>query len=360
MFIRISARRLLGAGLLCSSLLLIAAAPPAPRVTPTPQPYATPPPSPTAQPTTTPSARPTPLFLSEGPQVLIYPFDVQGGMDPRIGMAIAQILAQEMTAAGGIIVAPVPQNVKRPDFQDNARAAHADFYISGYVTPVGDRASVVEQVVLVDSGIILFSQTAQVSSVADVASQSLSARAQILAFVDRGDEEVQTQPSATPAPSATNGAKVPISGIGSIVDSVFKHKSSATPAQSATASVKPTRGVIVAPVAATGTVAPGDLDNALRELYFSMNRHFTTQMTNVTDAVSQSADAICGSNRDNTIATGTLEEQPVHHGRQIVFTLHVYTCFGAPLENEVGKGGSIKSAVDAATTAYAAAHPDNS
>jgi hypothetical protein len=345
---RISPRRLLGASLLCSSLLLIAAAPPAPRATPSP--------APSVAATTTP----TPLFLSQSPEVMVYPFDVQGGIDPRIGMAIAQILAQEMIAAGGINVPPVPQSVKRPDFLDNARAAHADFYISGYVTPVGDRASVVEQVVSVDSGVILFSQTAQVAGVADVASQSLMARSEILAFVNRGNEEVQTQPSATPAPSATNGAKVPISGIGSIVDSVFKHKGGAAPKPSPTASLKPARGVIVAPVAAAGTVAPGDLDNALRELYFAMNRHFTTQITGVTDDVTQSADAICGANRDNTIATGTLEEQPAHRGRQIVFTLRVYTCFGASLEHETGKGSSIKSAVDAAAAAYATAHPDNS
>ena len=37
------------------------------------------------------------------------------------------------------------------------------------------------------------------------------------------------------------------------------------------------------------------------------------------------------------------------HGKQnVTFNLAVYTCFGAPLEREVGKGSSIKSAVDAA------------
>ncbi len=50
------------------------------------------------------------------PVVMVYPFDVQTGADPQIGMAIAQILAQEMAAAGGINVPPVPQGVKRADF----------------------------------------------------------------------------------------------------------------------------------------------------------------------------------------------------------------------------------------------------
>jgi hypothetical protein len=101
---------------------------------------------------------------------MVYPFDVQTGADPRLGQAIAQILAQEMVAAGEISVPPVPQGVKRANFLENARAARADFYISGYVTPVGESAAVVEQVVSVESGVILFSQTAQVTSVADVAS----------------------------------------------------------------------------------------------------------------------------------------------------------------------------------------------
>lgn len=294
------------------------------------------------------------------PIVVVYPFDVQTGVDPRLGQAIAQILSQEMTAAGGINVLPVPANVKRTDFLTNARTNRADFYISGYVTPVGDHASVVEQVVSTDSGVILFSQTAQVQTVADVASQSLLARQQILAFVGRGTENVGTQPANTPAPTSTNGAQVPIQGLGSIVSSVFKHKGARTPAPGPV--TKPSRGVIVAPLAASGSVVAADLSSATHELFYSLNTHFTAQMTGVvTSNVAKSSDAICGSNRDNTIATGTLAETPPHHGKfQATFDLVVYTCFGAVLATATGKGGTIKSAIDAAVTAYAADHPDNS
>ena len=332
---KISLRRFLGLLLVCSSLTFaIAAAPPPP------VPIATPP------------------SLEQTPVVLVYPFDVQTGADPRIGTAIAQILAQEMTAAGGISVPPVPQGIKRANFLDNARTSKADFYISGYVTPVGDSAAVVEQVVSVDSGVILFSQTAQVSSVADVASQSLLARTEILTFLGRGTQNVQTQASNTPAPSSTNGARVPIQGIGSIVNSVFKHKGGHTPTPVAV--VKPSRGVIVAPVTASSPVASADITSASNELYFAFNTRFNTQLTAVTSPVAQSTDAICGSNRDNTIATGMLAQATPAHGKpQISFTLTVYTCFGAMLAREVGKGTSIKNAVDAAVAAYATAHPDN-
>ena len=183
------ARRIAGLILACSLLGFVVAA------TPSPQP--------SAQPT------PPPSSLEQLPVVLVYPFDVQTGADPRIGTAIAQILGQEMVAAGGITVLPIPAGVKRPSFLDNARASKADFYISGYVTPVGESAAVVEQVVSVESGVILFSQTAQVSSVADVASQSLLARTQILAFVGRETQNVGTQTANTPAPTSSNGAQVP-------------------------------------------------------------------------------------------------------------------------------------------------------
>jgi TolB-like protein len=327
--------RFLAPVLLCSWVALTAATPPAPPTTP-------------------------PAAAGQMPVVMVYPFEVQTGADPKLGIAIAQILAQEMTAAGGISVPPVPQNVKRADFLEQAHAAHADFYISGYVTPVGDTAAVVEQVVSVESGVILFSQTAQVSSVADVASQSLLARSQILAFVGRGTQNVQAQAANTPAPTSTNGAQLPLRGIASIVDSVFKHRASSTPSPGPV--TKPSRGVIVAPVSASGAIASADLTSAMRELYFAFNRHFNTEMTSLTTSdVAHSADQICGANRDNTVASGTLQEAATHHGRQdVTFNLAVYTCFGATLDREVGKGSSVKSAVDAAVAAYAEAHPDNS
>jgi hypothetical protein len=325
--------------------MLIAAASPSP----SPKPALPPAPSPSP---------PLPSFLSQAPSVVVYPFDVQGGVDPRIGMAIAQILSQQMIAAGQITVLPVPEHIARKDFQNYARDQNADFYISGYVTPIGAVASVVEQVVSVESGVILFSQTAEVTSVADVASQALQARAQILAFVGRGTQNIQSQSGNTPAPSSSNGTQVKLGGLSGIVDSVFHHKGGASP--SPTPVVKPARGLIVAPVSASGDVAASDVANATNELYFAANRHFNAQMTSVRSSVAQTADAICGASRDNTIATGTLVERSVKHGRETLFTLQIYTCFGAVLATETGKGSSVKSAVDAAIAAYVADHPDNS
>lgn len=342
-------RLLVTLALFVSSVALAAAAAP-------------PTPGPTVSQTPAPRVSPTPFTAPNNAAtavVLIYPFDVQTGVDPKIGFAIASILAQEMATAGGLNVLPVPVGVKRADFLETARTQHADFYIGGYVTPVGDSAAVVEQVVSVDSGVILFSQTAQVQSVADVASQSLLARAQILAFVGRGTQSIDTRSTSTPAPTSTNGAQMQIHGLSSIVDSVFHHKGAAAPTP--TPAVKPDRGVIVAPITATGSFASSDLANATNELFFAMQRHYRVQMAPATANVAQSTDAICGANRDNTVAGGTLAQNVPKHGRtEIVFTLSIYTCFGALLDRAVGKGATFKSAVDAGVAAYATAHPDNS
>jgi hypothetical protein len=349
-------RHLFGVLLLCSSIALIAVVPPSGGVagatpTPTPLPLLTPAPAATAGIGT--------------PSLVIYPFDVQGGMDKKIGVAMAQITAQQISAAGGINVAPVPDDVTRANFLANARTLKTDYYISGYVTPVGEIAAVVVQLVAVDSGIIIYSQTAQVQTVADVASQALVERDAILVNAHPGSRNAVAEASSTPAPTSTNGANMKLNGISGIVDSVFGKHAKASPkpgsGPGSTPLPKPPRGVIVARVSGPANLA-GDLTNATSYLYTALNHFYTTQMTGVTENIAQSADGICGTNRDNTIATGSLAEKKSggrHSKAQVAFTLTIYTCFGAQLYQEIGTADSIDKAIIAAVAAYATAHPDN-
>jgi hypothetical protein len=346
-------RRLFGVLLLCSSVAFLAAAPPStlPATTPTPLPLLLP--AATAAPNNNAS-----------PVVIIYPFEVQGGMDQKIGLAMAQITAQEMSAAGGITIAGVPTGIIRASFLDNARTQKADYYISGYVTPVGDIAAVVIQLVAVDSGIIIYSQTAQVATVADVASQALVERDAILVSAHPGSRQSVAEGKGTPAPTATNGASMNVAGLGGIVDSVFgKHpKASPKPGAGATPIPKPARGVIVSAVTGSPDLA-AQFTNATSFLYTSLNKYYTAQMTGVTGDVSKSADAICGTNRNNTIATGTLAPAvPAnkHAKPQVVFTLSIYTCFGAKLDQQIGTADNANKAIATAVMLYQTAHPDNS
>jgi hypothetical protein len=344
-------RRLFGVLLLCSSVALLAMAPPgsaAPGATPTPLPLLTPAPAATAGAGT--------------PVVVIFPFDVQGGMDQKVGVAMAQITAQEMAAAGDITISGVPTGIPRSGFLENARTAKADYYISGYVTPVGDIAAVVIQLVAVDSGIIIYSQTAQVATVADVASQALVERDAILVNAHPGKRESVAQTSSTPVPTSTNGANMNVAGLGGIVDSVFGKHPKATPKPGSTPVVKPVRGVIVSRVTGPADLS-GDFTNATSYLYTALNGYYAAQMTGVTSNVAQSADAICGTNRNNTIAAGSLAEiKPAgkHAKPQVAFTLSIYTCFGAQLDQQIGTADSIDKAITAAVAAYVKGHPDNS
>jgi len=52
-----------------------------------------------------------------------------------------------------------------------ARRLAADYYVAGFISPLGEGVSVVEQVVGTGSGIVLFSSSAQLSTYADAAGQ---------------------------------------------------------------------------------------------------------------------------------------------------------------------------------------------
>jgi hypothetical protein len=353
-------RRLFGVLLLCSAIALVAAAPSgavtlaAASPTPTPLPLLTPAPAATSGTIGT-------------PVVVIYPFEVQGGgMDQKIGVAMAQITAQEMSAAGGISIAGVPTGIARADYLEKAREQKADYYLSGYVTPVGDIAAVVIQLVAVDSGIIIYSQTAQVATVADVASQALVERDAILVSAHPGGRQSVAESKGTPAPTSTNGTSMNVAGLGGIVDSVFGKHGKASPkpgsGPSPTPLPKPARGVIVSQVTGTPDFS-AQTSSATGYLYTALNHYYAAQMTGVTGDVAKSADSICGTNRNNTIATGALATATPaakHAKPQVTFTLSIYTCFGAKLDQQVATADTVVKAIASAVMLYQTAHPDNS
>ena len=344
---RSAVRRLFGVILLCSSLALIGAAPP-------PHPHAS------ASPAPAPAAT---AFVNSDPTVIVYPFEASGAMQPNVGVAVAQIFSQQFETSGGLSVLPVGQGIKRDQYLNHARDLHADYYISGYLTPIGNGAAVVEQVVSVSSGIIITSQTAQIYSVPDVASQAQSARTVILAYAHPGTTDINNNDQkATPAPTSTNGSSVSIGGLGNIVNSLFKggKGKNVAAAPAATPIVKPSRGVIIARV--TGTASGGLLTTATDTLSRLMDTRFHTKLTNVATSadVAKSADSICGADRNNTIATGTLTTEKQGRNQQNVFTLNVYTCFGAQLYTTTQKDEKLSNAITTAVQAYVTDHPDNS
>jgi hypothetical protein len=335
-------RRLLGLLLLCAAIGLMGATPP-PLITPTPVP------------TRAPGAAGQPV-------VVVYPFNVPSDVNPQTGAAIAQIYAQVLSQSGGLTVLAIPDQIKREDYGKYAHAKGADYYISGYLQPIGDSAAIVAQIYDVTGEISVYSTTTQVTSVQDIASQGLTARTVILRAAGLDQPELAVGAANTPTPSATNGAST---SLNNVLGGIFHGKSKGSPkpgaSHSPTPPPKPARATIVAHV--SGTVPANVLATSTNELYTALNKTFTTSLTAAafTDPAHQ-ADGICGTNRNNVIASGVLGAQHIgglHAHEHYTFTLNVYTCFGGVLATYTNDDNDYKKAIDAAVESYVTDHPDN-
>ncbi len=344
-------RRTFGLILLCSSLALIAAAPPSPKPAALPK----------ASPTFAPVSVPTPAAIT--PTVVVYPFETPTDVDVRTGAAIAQIYTQVMSQAGGLNVLPIPQKIKREDWAKYAHSQRADYYVSGFVQPIGSGAAIVARVVDANTEIAVYSATTQIQSVPDIASQALTARTVVLqaAGVDRPN--VVTQNSPTPAPgSSGKGAEYNVTNVLDKVSGLFKGRSKNVAAgPTPTPLVKPAMSVIVARL--TGNATAGEISEATDDLFRAMNANYKTSMTRANASnVAKEADSICGTNRQNTIASGVLNSTRIggiHTHNSYTFTLNVYTCFGAVLYTNTQTNDDKRKAINDAVAAYEKDHPDN-
>jgi hypothetical protein len=345
-----SVRRVFALVLLCLSAALAGAAP---RPTPAPKATSTPTPAPTASPV---PQHPTPL-------VVVFPFETSSDIKPDVGNRAAQLFAQEMNSAGGVDALQGPPTIKRANYLQYARSVNGDYYVSGYMTPLGEGVSLVEQVVSTQSGTIVYGVTAQIASFQDAATQAISVRDAITqreqSIADQY-QNAQTSATATPAPSK-NQANLTAQSFSDIAG-LFKRRGGKDATPPPTAVAKPAKGVIL--VRVNGRLPAGNLTQATSQLYSSLNQFYNVRMSNAPGYnLAREADGICGTQRDNTIATGTLSATTTHHGlgsrTQWTFVLDVYTCWGAKLSEHTGNADSLTNAVTTAVQAYADAHPQN-
>jgi hypothetical protein len=337
-------RRFLTLFVFSCGLCLVAAAP---RATPTPRPA-----------TPSPAATMHLNLPSLSPTVLIYPFDAASGLQQKVGVQVATIFSHAMTQAGNVNVLPIPTGVQRANFLTTARADKADYYITGYITPIGSSASVVVQVVSVQSGVIAFAQTNQVTNINDAISLALTAHDAIVQLAGVS-VDVTTTESATAAPSTepTNGASFSLTHL-----FAGKHGHGTIASATTAPSTKPQRGVIL--IAVHGRdVAADDLTHATLALEHDLAARFTVRNGGAAPAnIQTAADSICGSDRDNTIATGTLVQHRVGGIRprvDSVFTLQVWTCFGDVLYETTESNLDVAKAISTAVADYVTAHPSN-
>lgn len=291
--------------------------------------------------------------------MVVFPFGASSDIAPGNGAKAADLFVQVMNSAGGIDTIGAPTTVARPDYLTYAKSVNADYYVSGYMTPLGNGVSLVEQVVSTRSGTMLTGQTAQIQSFEDASSQAISIHDAIIAQI-RGLQQEYAAAQATAAPTAMPSGQANIGkGLADIAGLFHHGKSKSAPTVAIT---KPAKGVLVAHV--NGSVPAGNLSSATSELYSALNTYYNARMTNSPGLnLTKTADSLCGSNRNNTIATGMLSAKSERHGfgtrTNWTFTLDVYTCWGAKLATQSATAGSLKDAVTDAVTSYAKAYPEN-
>lgn len=208
----------------------------------------------------------TPALFSK-PAVVVYPFTANGTLaDRETTSRLATMIATQMATTGKVTVTPPPPATERKDFLTVARSSSADYYVTGYISPLGNGVSLVEQVVSTITGIVVYSTTAQLETYADAAGQGDNLAAIISAHANRGLAAIGSPPPA-PAPTqpATQEAQA---NLGKIFGR--KKKPSATTTTPAPAA-KIVAGVPVAtaaPPADLYAIVPvvGNADSRIREL----------------------------------------------------------------------------------------------
>lgn len=310
------------------------------------------PPKPSPTPSPTPTATPTPTL----PTVMIYPFTVNGEADKKAGTKLASIFTSEIQTMGGIVIKPLPTPlVDRKDYLADAIKGGADYYFSGYITPLGEQVALVEQLVSTASGAIIWSSTAQMLTYGDAADQADTVRKVMLAHAGRVEASYQAQQSAaTPAP-AEHGAQTNIASILGIF-----HRMKPGPKPTLPPEKKPKRGILVVTVVAN----PSKLNNeATIALALSLNRaYLVARSAVVTQNIPSDARIICGALKNETIASGDYHTEPtnrLHQNTADAFTLRVYRCDGSVIFVNTAHSGSLGGAVDNAVNAYMTAHPNN-
>ena len=203
--------------------------------------------------------------------LVVYPFAVNGAAPADLGSQLADRIAAEIAALGGVQVVHGPASAKPADYRSAARAAGADVYFSGSIVPVFNSYSAIENLVSTRSGTVLWSVTIHFRTLADVVGEGSRVRAELF----RGE--------ATPPPG-TAVAGTPL----------------ITPS--------PISGYAVLPV--TGSALDGDRAYALRAIVETLqHRGFTAVTVTSAAAIDPVTDgaAVCSKTVAQTLIAGTLD-----------------------------------------------------
>lgn len=209
-----------------------------------------------------------PLLGASGfapPVVVIYPITSSGDVDRATGGNISLALATRMTQIGSVTVKPAVPGTERAKYLDAAIAIGADYYITGFLTPIGADASLVTQVVSTHSGSVVFSTTATVKTYGDAIAQAEVLQAALLRHAGRGLAALDAPPpapSASPPPNANAGSL----DIGKVLGKRKRGEPTPTPTPTSTTSA-PSRIAAAAAAPATSPSPAATTAAAVRISY---------------------------------------------------------------------------------------------
>jgi hypothetical protein len=134
------------------------------------------------------------------PVVVIYPYIGTAGLDPDAGGKLAVVMATQLSQYGDLNILPATPGTDRAQFLTAARAIGADYYVTGYLTPLGTQVSLVSQVVSVATGILVWSNTEEIGTYGEAVGQGDAIHQAILRHAGRAFASIDEPPSATSPP----------------------------------------------------------------------------------------------------------------------------------------------------------------
>ena len=173
------------------------------------------------------AATPPPSLYSK-PNVIVFPFISNGStVNREASSTLATIIATSMANTGLVTVTPPPPGTDRKDYLTVARANRSDYYVSGFISPLGEGVSIVEQVVSTATGIVVYSQSTQLNTYNEATSQGDDLANFVSHHANRGLAAIGTAPpAASPTPAASNG---PEANLGKLFNRKKKTAPKATP-----------------------------------------------------------------------------------------------------------------------------------
>jgi TolB-like protein len=194
----------------------------------------------------------TPSAFYVKPTVMVFPFSATGSsIDREASSRLATILAEQMANTKQVTVIAPPPATERKDYLSVSRAHNADYYVSGYISPLGNGVSVVEQVVSTTSGIVVYSQSAQLNTYNEAAGQGDDLAQFIARHANRGLALIPT-----PAPQAASPSPAPSSGPEANLGKLFGRKKKPAAKPSASPTPKPLVAATAPAAALTNATTP--------------------------------------------------------------------------------------------------------